>query len=98
MDKIKIILEGSRYSQFKKTATTARPDEAVHRAVKEASMKLKELKRTIEFASRMKNELSYGTAYKKRTAEALHKLALELKEISSTLKKDWKASTKPLEN
>lgn len=83
-------LHETRYSQFKKQATTRRPSDAVHRAVKEVYRKIKELRKTVEYAGRMKQEMNQGNDYKKRTQEAIEKLMFELKELSSTLKKEWK--------
>jgi DNA-directed RNA polymerase subunit L len=83
-------LNETRYSQFKRSATTRQPSEAVHKAVREIYNKVKDLKKVIEYASRIKTEMNQGSKYKKRTSEALQKLSLELKDISNTLKREWK--------
>ena len=83
-------LHETRYSQFKKQTTIRNPSETVHRAIREVYKKVKELRKIIEFAGRMKMELNQGNQYKKRTSEAIGKLSLELKEISTILKKEWK--------
>jgi len=78
----------SRYTQFKRSASKPKPQEILHRAIKEIGMKLDDVNRLIEFTSRIKGELQEGDQeieYLKRTKNSIYKIHDKLKEVLSKI-------------
>lgn len=77
------INEGIKYGQFTKQSSTRTPSETLHKAIKEIHKRIKDVKRIMEFTSRMKTEFKdkYSAQYMERTKKALGSLQTELAEL-----------------
>jgi len=72
-----------RYGQFSKQSSTRTPSETLHKAIKEIHKRIKDVKKIMEFTSRMKTEFKdkYSAQYMERTNKALSSLQTELAEL-----------------
>lgn len=78
-----------RYSQFKTQTKTRTPQEQLHMGVKEIQLKLDEINKLVDYATRMKTELK-GDAeemnFLKRTHNSLFKINEKIQSINNKIK------------
>jgi len=82
-------LEESRYSQFKNKAKTRSPKEQLHIGIKEIQIKLDEINRLVDFATRMKTELKGDAVeieFLKRTHNSLFKINEKIVQMNDKIK------------
>jgi hypothetical protein len=82
-------LTESRYSQFKNKAKTRSPKEQLHIGIKEIQIKLDEINRLVDFATRMKTELKGDATeieFLKRTHNSLFKINEKITQMNDKIK------------
>lgn len=82
-------IDESRYSQFKNKAKIRSPKEQLHVGIKEIQIKLDEINRLVDFATRMKTELKGDNnemEFLKRTQNSLFKINEKISQMNDKIK------------